>query len=114
MTDQEREELLELLEKPWDEIKETAERLQPVFEKLGEEMVEAFATVWESIYQAFSVLGDSLQQSLELMAAEAYTPDPPRKKPPRPPRYAGPQNKGREWNRQPKRLARSSCRKMRR
>lgn len=38
----------------------------------------------------------------------------PKTTPPRPPRYAGPQNKGRAWNRQPPRLARSCCRKMRR
>lgn len=40
-------------------------------------------------------------------------PPLPKKNPPRPPRYAGPKNKGRDWARQPSRLARSDCRKRR-
>ncbi len=39
---------------------------------------------------------------------------PPKTTPRRPPRYAGPQNKGRAWTRQPPRVARSSCKRNRR
>lgn len=92
----------------WEAVEELAEIARAYCEQLG-----------EALRQALAPCTESLRQALEALAAEAYTPDPlrkkpPRKKPPRPPRYAGPQNKGREWNRQPQRLARSHCRKNRR
>lgn len=87
----------------WEAVEELAEIARAFCEQLG-----------EALRQAFAPRAESLRQALEALAAEAYTPEPPRKKPPRPPRYAGPQNKGREWTRQPPRLARSDCRKYRR
>lgn len=66
-------------------------------------MLQRLANYFESAKEVFSHLMDL-----------GTLPPLPKKDPPRPPRYAGPQNKGRSWTRQPPRLARSSCRKMRR
>lgn len=87
----------------WEAVEELAEIARAYCEQLG-----------DALRQAFAPYTESLRQTLEALATEVYTPGPPRKKPPRPPRYAGPQNKGREWTRQPQRLARSHCRKNRR
>lgn len=67
------------------------------------EMLERIALAFHHVQEIFMQLQDL-----------ATTPPPQKKEPPRPPRYAGPKNKGRSWTRQPTRQARSSCRKMRR
>lgn len=100
MTDLEIEEQLEQLRQATQEL---ADIIRPELERLGEALRKLVA---QSV--------ESLRQFLDALTAGTYTPDPPKKKPPRPPRCAGPQNKGREWNRQPQRLARSHCRKYRR
>lgn len=91
-------------------------------EKLAE-LAEAIQAVADAVRQDCERLGEALRQMTapsteclrqaleDLRAGIIYTP---RKKLPRPPRYAGPQNKGRPWTRQPPRVARSCCRKMRR
>lgn len=86
----------------WQQVQVLADNIREAEETLGKALREAFAPVAES-----------LEQLLEALAAGDF-PEKPRQKLPRPPRYAGPQNKGREWTRQPPRLARSDCRKMRR
>jgi uncharacterized coiled-coil protein SlyX len=89
-------------------LHELAEALQEVVAAIQRD-VERLAEAMRKIINPFA---ECLRQALEdIKAGIIYTP---RKKLPRPPRYAGPQNKGRSWTRQPQRLARSDCRKMRR
>lgn len=71
----------------------------------------------ESAFDAMRQIIAGAADQMEKMLAQITDMEiiyPPKTKPRRPPRYAGPQNKGRTWNRQPPRLARSDCRKMRR
>ena len=75
-----------------------------------QEAVDEFVAMLQRIANYFESTREEWEQLLDL----ATLPPLPKKDPPRPPRYAGPQNKGRSWTRQPPRLARSSCRKMRR
>lgn len=63
--------------------------------------------------QLIAQSAETFAEMLDEMADLAYI-QLPDKQWPRPPRHAGPQNKGRSWNRQPPRQARSNCRKMRR
>lgn len=91
----------EELHKLAEAIQKISETVQQDCERLAEAMREMIAPFAECLRQALE----------EIKAGTAYTP---RKPLPRPPKYAGPQNKGREWNRQLPRLARSSCRKIRR
>lgn len=56
---------------------------------------------------------DALAAVLPKLVAAAYTHEP-KKKHHRPPRYAGPRNKGRSWTPAPPRVARSNCRRYRR
>ena len=71
---------------------------------------EEFARALESYNQ------QKIQEALESLADMGVDPEEIPRKPerPRPPKFAGPQNKGRAWTRQPQRLARSCCRKCRR
>lgn len=92
-----------------------------------QEMVDAFCKwyygphgwAWclEQVEAAYEALRRLVAAGMEDMLDEMQDIEiiyPPKTAPRRPPRYAGPQNKGRAWNRQPPRLARSDCRKMRR
>lgn len=88
---------------------EAAEKMRKAVGAM-EEVLEAFESLRRSILDAFAPSLGYLEELAELLTA----PLPPKEKPPRPPRSAGPQNKGRSWTRQPPRLARSCCRKMRR
>jgi len=83
----------------WEKVEEIAEIERAYCEQLREAFDKIVAPYAACVRQAAEEIG------------AIYTP---RKKLPRPPRYAGPQNKGRSWTRQPPRLARSDCRKMRR
>lgn len=86
------------------------------FTKAVQELVDAARESCEKLAAALHELAEpfaaALTQALEAIKSGAIFK--PRQKLPRPPRYAGPQNKGRSWTRQPPRLARSDCRKMRR
>lgn len=89
-------------------LAELAEALQEIVAAI-QQSTERLAAAMHELIAPFA---ECLRQTLEdIQAGTAYTP---RQKLPRPPRYAGPQNKGRSWTRQPQRLARSDCRKMRR
>ncbi len=98
---------------------ETLAELAVAYQKMAETMQEILDgmameldRLGEAMRNMCTYFPKALRQALEeIEAGVVYTP---RKKLPRPPRYAGPQNKGRAWNRQPPRLARSCCRKMRR
>lgn len=98
---------------------ETLAELAVAYQEFAENLEEMLAAATlelerlaEAMRQITAPLAESLRQALEdIQAGAVYTP---RKKLPRPPKYAGPANKGRTWTRQPPRLARSSCRKMRR
>lgn len=74
-----------------------------------EDAVAAFETIVERIKQTMEDL-DAVAAAIQAMASIPI----PRKEHRRPPRYAGPQNKGRSWNRQPPRVARSNCPRRRR
>lgn len=91
-----------------DSLHDLAEALQ--------ELDAAISYSWEQVFQAMQQLAEPFAECLRqaLEDINAGTMHTPRKKLPRPPRYAGPTNKGREWTRQPPRLARSCCRKNRR
>lgn len=73
--------------------------------------LDAWVELLKSIEQAFKPVAEMWERLLHELAT---APPPPKKNPPRPPRNDGPQNKGRSWTRQPPRLARSCCRKIRR
>lgn len=75
--------------------------------------IDQMEAVLETARQAIAAAATSFSEMLDEMTDLVYI-QLPDKQWPRPPRYAGPQNKGRSWNRQPPRLARSNCRKMRR
>lgn len=92
-----------------EEIDETCARYSQNLQKM-QEAAKEWVEMMERIAQAFASTKEICEELLEL----ATMPPPPKKEAPRPPRYAGPQNKGRSWTRQPPRLARSSCRKYRR
>lgn len=72
------------------------------------------AAAYEIMQEMLRRIGEAFGAYMGEPAELATEPLPPKKAPPRPPLYAGPQNKGRTWTRQPPRLARSCCRKMRR
>lgn len=114
-----------------DELREALKRLS----KTATEAAQAFGEMAEEMRQAAAEAARAYEQEREKFLRalnDAYKADHPeimdgladyavepeeiprKPKQPRPPKYAGPQNKGREWNRQPPRLARSCCRKMRR
>lgn len=87
------------------ELAEAIQKIADAVRQSTEQMAEAMCEFWRPF-------AESLRQAIEdIKAGTVYTP---RKKLPRPPKYAGPANKGRQWTRQPPRLARSNCRKMRR
>lgn len=70
-----------------------------------------------SVFEAFKALLSPFVASMAEFLSSLNDPalfDQPRKERRRPPRYAGPQNKGRSWTRQPPRVARSNCRRTRR
>ena len=91
-----------------DTLHELAENLQKVIDAAQQDL-EQFG---EALRQMWAPFTESLRQAIEEIKTGAiYTP---RQKLPRPPKYAGPQNKGRSWDRQPPRQARSHCRKYRR
>lgn len=58
-------------------------------------------------------LADALQSLADAIGGLSYDVQP-KKKHSRPPRYAGPKNKGRPWTMAPQRVARSNCRRYRR
>lgn len=86
------------------------------FAKAMQEIVDAARESCEKLAAALHELTEPFAAALEQALKEIQTGEvfKPRQKLPRPPRYAGPQNKGRSWDRRPPRLARSNCRKMRR
>lgn len=88
----------------------------------------------DALFQAVDIAAKAIAETMKAMAAAlsewnekfvpwfneiveqlkaTYYPAPPQKLP-RPPRYAGPRNKGTLYTQRPPRLARSCCRKMRR
>lgn len=91
---------------------EALEELAEALQKMVEVIRQDCDRLGQALREAFTPFAECLRQAIEdIKAGTVYTP---RKKLPRPPKYAGPANKGRQWTRQPPRLARSSCRKMRR
>ena len=91
---------------------ETLAELVEAIQKISEDVQQDCERLAEAMRQMIAPFAESLRQAIEdIKAGTVYTP---RKKLPRPPKYAGPANKGRQWTRQPPRLARSNCRKMRR
>lgn len=85
------------------------------FAKAMQELVAAAHESCEklaALHELAEPFAAALEQALkEIQTGELFNP---RQKLPRPPKYAGPANKGRTWSRQPPRQARSHCRKMRR
>lgn len=77
--------------------------------------IQAAAAVFAEMLNVFinDKLRETLQEIVDAMAAWNMTCNP-KKKHPRPPRYAGPKNKGRLWTMAPQRVARSNCRRYRR
>jgi hypothetical protein len=76
-------------------------------------IVSGMQAVWDALTAIANQFAAELAGALEELADTAYTPEP-KKKHPRPPRYAGPRNKGRSWTPAPPRVARSDCRRYRR
>ncbi len=76
----------------------------------------AFQENMESLAAALRTWCDTFAQDIEKIVAQiteiCYAT--PQKKLPRPPRYAGPRNKGAAYTQRLPRVARSCCRKMRR
>ena len=89
-------------------LAELAEAIQAITDAVRQDCER----LGEALRQLVAPFAESLRQTLEEI--KAGTVCTPRKNLPRPPKFAGPQNKGRAWSRQPPRLARSCCRKMRR
>jgi hypothetical protein len=90
-----------------EQIDEICERLHAMdFVYDIHEVFEAFTAL---INQFAAAMSDIMPE----LADMAYTPNP-KKKHPRPPRCAGPRNKGRSWTPAPPRVARSNCRRYRR
>lgn len=77
--------------------------------------VEIIIDAMEALRDAFAYWVDKFTPWMEDILAQIaeinYTT--PAKRLPRPPRYAGPKNKGNPYTQQPPRVARSCCRKMR-
>lgn len=114
-----------------DEMCEALKTLAKATAEMGKAMSEATHAMREAADEAAREIQKARQEFLRALN-DAYKADHPEimdeladyavdpeempRKPerPRPPKYAGPQNKGRAWNRQPPRLARSYCRKVRR
>ena len=91
---------------------ETLAELVEAIQKVAGTVQQDCERLAEAMRQMLAPFAESLRQAIEdIKAGTIYTP---RKKLPRPPKYAGPANKGRQWTRQPPRQARSNCRKMRR
>lgn len=91
---------------------EALEELAETLQKMAAAAQQSCEQLSKAMSELIAPFAECLRQALEdIKAGTVYTP---RKKLPRPPKYAGPANKGRTWTRQPPRLARSSCRKMRR
>lgn len=91
---------------------ETLAELVEAIQKVADAVQQDCERLAEAMRQMLAPFAESLRQAIEdIKAGTVYTP---RKKLPRPPKYAGPANKGRTWTRQPPRQARSDCRKMRR
>ena len=76
--------------------------------------IDQMAAAFEEIKRAIAKTAELWEEYLTELRDLALDPLPRYEAPRRPPRYAGPQNKGRSWTRQPPRLARSCCRKIRR
>lgn len=93
---------------------DNTDELQAAIQELADIARAYCEQLGEALRQAFAPAADSIRQAIEELAAAGTGPEIPRKKLPRPPRYAGPQNKGRSWTRQPPQMARSHCRKYRR
>lgn len=75
--------------------------------------LDQIEAAYEALRRMVADNADSIKEMLDAIA-DMEIIYLPKTTPRRPPRYAGPKNKGRAWNRQPPRLARSDCRKMRR
>lgn len=77
-------------------------------------MIAAWVEMWERLKAFVNVsLADTLQSITDAISGLSYDVQP-KKKHPRPPRYAGPKNKGRLWTMAPQKVARSNCRRYRR
>lgn len=86
---------------------ETAEALRSWAQKVTEELEQFCEQLRELWGKCLPIITEAIESTT--VAGRSQN-----KRLPRPPRYAGPQNKGRSWSSQPPRLARSSCRKYRR
>lgn len=87
-----------------DEMNATAQPLPGIPEYI--EQLAAALRAWGDH------MADAFSDFLEQITTIAY--NTPAEKLPRPPRYAGPRNKGTQYTQRPPRVARSCCRKMRR
>lgn len=77
-------------------------------------MIAELVAMWERLRAYVNdSLADALQALVDAIGDLSYDVQP-KKKHPRPPRYAGPKNKGRPWTMAPQRVARSNCRRYRR
>lgn len=108
----------------------TNEQVRKILEAEGytaeqiEAALHAAKQVFASMIESLETLRDCLARWEEEIApawaeivaqiTEIAYPVPPKRRAPRPPRYAGPKNKGNPYTQQPARVARSCCRKMRR
>lgn len=91
---------------------ETMAALAEALQKIAEAVQQSCEQLSKALSDMVTPFAEDLRQILEdIQTGVVYTPP---QKLPTPPKYAGPQNKGRSWTRRPPRLARSDCRKMRR
>lgn len=74
--------------------------------------IDQMAAAFEAIKQAIGPTVAAIEEMLAEIKEQEYFYE--KEELPRPPKCAGPQNKGRTWSNQPPRLARSHCRKYRR
>jgi hypothetical protein len=93
------------------------EQLDEISAQLHDAMAGIIADwveMWERV-KAFinASLADTLQELADAIRGLHYDVQL-KKNHPRPPRYAGPKNKGRLWTMAPQRVARSNCRRYRR
>ena len=100
-----------------DQELQVQEQLDEISAQLHDAMAAIIADLGEmgERLKAFvnASLADALQSITAAISGLAYDVQA-KKKHPRPPRYAGPKNKGRPWTMAPQRVARSNCRRYRR
>lgn len=89
---------------------ESIDKFMPLMIDIAERVAGIIIDIWESTVSFLRSINmaDLLE---DLASAVAVCLRSTRKPLPRPPRYAGPQNKGRMWTLAPSRVARSHCKR---